>query len=212
MRGMDMKQTMEQYTEVAGFCFEDEGQAAQAIKETEGIKYMKSKINMDNPDMVLEVYHRMIKEKLFETPVGFTFLKELQEYLVTIPFVRNEDVQLIPVLQQQQVVKDTASSKWEERRQQEKKAKEARKEKKEALEIRTKNIDFKKRFQRAFMINIALIVIVVAMFAISMTSNNVTILNYENSIINKYENWEQELDEREAELNQREAVLTQNDK
>ena len=34
-----------------------------------------------------------------------------------------------------------------------------------------------------------------------------TILNYENAIIDKYENWEQKLDTREKKLDQREAEL-----
>ena len=49
-------------------------------------------------------------------------------------------------------------------------------------------------------VNIVLIIIVIAMFAISLTSGSTTILNYETKIINKYEEWEQELDEREAAL------------
>ena len=48
--------------------------------------------------------------------------------------------------------------------------------------------------------NIVLIIIVIAMFAISLTSGSTTILNYETKIINKYEEWEQELDERETAL------------
>jgi len=47
-----------------------------------------------------------------------------------------------------------------------------------------------------------------SMFVITYVSgDNVTILNYENAIIDKYENWEQKLDTREKKLDQREAKL-----
>ena len=57
-----------------------------------------------------------------------------------------------------------------------------------------------KRCRILLSVNIVLIIIVIAMFAISLTSGSTTILNYETKIINKYEEWEQELDEREAAL------------
>ena len=46
---------------------------------------------------------------------------------------------------------------------------------------------------------------IIGMFAINLVStNNVTILNYENKIIDKYEAWEKELEQRE------EALMQQN--
>ena len=45
------------------------------------------------------------------------------------------------------------------------------------------------------------------MFAITLTSNTPTILNYENKLIDRYEHWEQELNEREQELDEREQKL-----
>ncbi len=57
-----------------------------------------------------------------------------------------------------------------------------------------------KRCRILLSVNIVLVIIIIAMFAISLTSGSTTILNYETKIINKYEEWEQELDEREAAL------------
>ena len=46
------------------------------------------------------------------------------------------------------------------------------------------------------------------MFAITYFSDdNVTILNYENTIIDKYEDWQKSLDEREQQLDERESEL-----
>ena len=50
------------------------------------------------------------------------------------------------------------------------------------------------------MICALLVIMVVFMFAITLTSDSPTILDYEKKIVNRYEAWEQELDAREQEL------------
>ena len=46
---------------------------------------------------VLEIYNKMVKQELFETAVGFTYLKELQEYLIQNPSINNSDILPISV-------------------------------------------------------------------------------------------------------------------
>ena len=48
---------------------------------------------------------------------------------------------------------------------------------------------------------------VLLMFAISMTGNNPTILNYKSTILNQYAEWEQQLTERENKIREKEAEL-----
>ena len=73
---------------VEGFLFANEAEAAQARKEAEGVKYVKEKAQMDDPEMVLRIYNKMIQQRLFDTAVGYSYLKDLQEYLQSIPFIR----------------------------------------------------------------------------------------------------------------------------
>lgn len=82
---------------VEGFLFANEAEAAQARKEAEGVKYVKEKAQMDDPEMVLRIYNKMIQQRLFDTAVGYSYLKDLQEYLQSIPFIRKEDIFPIPV-------------------------------------------------------------------------------------------------------------------
>ena len=50
--------------------------------------------------------------------------------------------------------------------------------------------------------------VIIGMFIImSVSGESVTIVNYENELINKYEAWEKELEEREAVVMQKEAEL-----
>ena len=39
------------------------------------------------------------------------------------------------------------------------------------------------------------------------TSGNINIVNYENALVEKYENWESKLEEKEEQLKEREAAL-----
>ena len=86
-----------QRVSVGGFSFENKDEAEQAKKEIEGIRYIKTKTDMNDPEVILQVYNKMIGQKLFETAVGYSYLKDLQEYLTTIPFIKNEDILPIPV-------------------------------------------------------------------------------------------------------------------
>ena len=63
---------------INGFVFTDEAEAEQAKKEAHGIHYVEERADMHHPETVLEIYNKMVKQELFETAVGFTYLKELQ--------------------------------------------------------------------------------------------------------------------------------------
>lgn len=180
---------------VNGFSFVNEAEAEQAEKEADGVKYIKEKTDMDNPEMVLHIYNKMIQQRLFETAVGFSYLKDLQEYLQSIPFIRKEEILPIPV--HHPVLEESLKR---NRRPETKK-------KQQEKTAQAVHVNYKTRYRMMRALCIILAVCVVAMFAISATTDNTTILNYETQLINKYEAWEQELSEREAALLEREAAL-----
>ena len=55
--------------------------------------------------------------------------------------------------------------------------------------------------------NIALIAAVIAMFVITLKSDQPNILNYETALINRYSEWEEELSVRENALREKEREL-----
>ena len=180
---------------VNGFVFANEAEAKQAEKEVEGVKFIKEKMEMDKPEVVLEIYNKMVRQNLFETAVGFSYLKDLQEYLQSIPFVNKEEILPIqvqhPILEEQMRGNRVAS-----------KPKQP-----EKVKERYVNIDYKNRYRIMRGIAVVLLVCVAAMFAISATVGSPTILNYEQELINRYAEWEQELNKREAWITEREAEL-----
>lgn len=181
---------------ISGFLFENKAEAAQAAKETEGVDYIRQKTDMNNPEMVLNIYNKMVQQDVFETAVGFSYLIELQDYLKAIPFIRNEDILPIRV-QHPTLYQDLSRAK--------KAAGKAAKGKKASHQIA--HADYKQRYQVMKAICIILVVCVAAMFLISATGSNPNILNYENKLINKYEAWEQELVEREKAVEEKEQSL-----
>ncbi|MBO5371360.1 MAG: hypothetical protein J6A75_01430 [Lachnospiraceae bacterium] len=176
--------------ETGGFAFSDEKMMEKAAKEMEAVSFARNKIDMQNPESVLQIYCQMIERQLFKTPVGYAFLYELQEYLKTSSVIDLEVIPSIPIVE----VYETAKEEPKDKKPREKRTKAVH-------ETKVQNVDYKKRFHTSFSINILLILTVIAMFIVAGTSDNINILNYENALIEKYEMWEQELEEREEALN-----------
>ncbi|RDU24796.1 hypothetical protein [Anaerosacchariphilus polymeriproducens] len=177
--------------EINGFIFKTEREARLAKKEVEGIHYVKSKVDLNNPDTVLELYRKVIEQELFQTPVGISFLKEMQEYLEAEPYIRTSEIPPIPI-RQEVIIEETLSEKIG---------------KKKLKLNKIYEINYKKRYFYSVTLNVILVFALVAMFFIINTSGNVNIINYENRLVDKYEEWVQELEQREKAIELREKEL-----
>lgn len=177
---------------VEGFCFSDEKIASQAKRESDGVRYIRENTNMENPEVVLKLYRKLMEEKIFETPVGIGFLKELRDYLLKASDIKEEELEAIPI---------ELSSKEDEVRniKREKTAFKGRMERK--LEEERK----KRRVSR--ILNLFLIIVVIGMIMVTLTSDNPNIINYENKLVDKYAQWQQELEEREQTVSEKEKEL-----
>ena len=180
---------------INGFVFTDEAEAEQAKKEAQGIHYVEERADMHHPETVLEIYNTMVKQELFETAVGYTYLKELQEYLIQNPAINNRDI--LPISVTHPMLEESLRKKLRI---------SAKKESNEKKMLK-KSDGYRKKYEITLFISVILAVSVLGMFIIASTSNSPTIINYENKLIDKYAAWEQELDEREAALNEREHTM-----
>lgn len=190
--------------EAGGFLFPNWEMRDKALREIEGVRYVKEHTKMDDPEIVLRMYCQLIDQKLFETPVGYHFLCDMREYLMEVPYFNTENIPPIPVA----APKNTPNQAQGYEEAQKKPPREQVKIRKKVItEKKIKNIDFRPRFRVSFVINILLVLIVAGMFAVTATSKNVNIINYENALIEKYENWESQLTEKEEQLKEREAAV-----
>ena len=63
------------------------------------------------------------------------------------------------------------------------------------------------KLRKSVLLNIVLVLLVIAMFAITMTGKTENILNYEKAVTDRYASWEQDLTEREAAVREKEREL-----
>lgn len=185
---------------VGGFLFEDEATAAQARKEEEGVRFIKEKSALNNPEVVLKLYKTILQQKLFVTPVGLRFLIELQSFLMSSDSVIKDD---IPAIDSAAFIKPVIADEQESKKNQE--AKKAVSPSREKY--------YKNAFHVSLFFAIIFGISVLGMFAIAeISSDNVTIINYRNKIIDEYEQWEQELEGEEDRLKEWEESLSEREK
>lgn len=209
---------------VGGFLFMDEKTAQKARQEEDSIHYVKDRLDMGNPRMVQEMYHKLLAERVFETPVGLLYLKELQDYLVSAPELAGEQIEAIPLLianapqsgvqgkagqamapqsaARRQETLEWYAEKLEESRQQERLSEYRRKRAEERA------TDSRKRLRLCLLFAIFMGLVTVGVGAVTMTDQNPNIINYENKIIEKYQDWEADLENREEALKQKELGQT----
>ena len=201
-----MEQLQETY-EAGGFVFQTKKEAELAQREIEGTKYLRQKLDMENPNAVFSIYQNLIEQDLFETPIGYCFLKELRDYLLMIPAISNEEVLAIPI-RYPQTEEEEKKQKKEQKKEEQRKERQREKEKaKNKKEQKKEGKNYKGRCQFFMVTSLILLISVVSMMLLAATSDNVNILNYENKLIDKYSSWEQELEEREQAVKEQEQAL-----
>lgn len=170
---------------VEGFSFFTEKDAELATQEQKKIEYLETRVNYHNPTSILSVYQKAIKEHVFKTPLGLQYLRHLQEYLMERPEIDNENIPPIPLYK-------NYDGEFREK----------------TSPARNRVIPAKKKnsiaLPMSIMLNVVLVIAVIAMFAITLTSDQPNVLNYERAITNRYAAWEQELTEREQAVREKE--------
>ncbi|MBO4903353.1 MAG: hypothetical protein J5518_11225 [Lachnospiraceae bacterium] len=189
---------------INGYDFQNEEDVDIAREELNKIQYISDKLT-DDPAAILTVYNKMIDSKIFITPIGVEYLRQLQGYLLRSSEIDDAQVQDVPVLisyQEALHYKDVEQALQQARQQQ---GRELPKKKAEEPESNTDKI--KRRYRFSLITIAVLAVMVIAMFVIALNSNTPNIINYRTEIENEYADWAQQLSEKEEELRERENAL-----
>lgn len=173
---------------VAGYTFTTKEAAEDARNEMNAIRYVSSKTDRKDPKQIYILYNTMLDKELFKTPVGLDYLKDLQQYLYNNKDIPNDKIRPIPINSElQSMLTDK---------------REMTKTRSRLVGLTKERNKYKDRFIRMVIINIALVIVVIAMAVIMATSQTPTIIDYENKIQDKYAGWEEELQSREAQVKQ----------
>lgn len=176
---------------VNGYCFGTSEDADLARQELKKIEYLERHMDYDNPKNMLLVYQKAVKDNIFRTPIGWEYLKELREKIYSNGEFESENGDILPITLFTVFAYRVGSGVKEDPSQTESKEENR----------------LKKRFITSVLINIMLAAAMAAMFAITLTSDQPNILNYERALVNKYAEWQQELTERENIVREKERDL-----
>lgn len=171
----------------------------EAKKEQEAVELIMAKSDISDPQNALRLYNKMIARKLFRTHVGYDFLKELRKIITEGGLVPEERLYPLPVVPQKAEVVRKEPAKDE---------KSLEEAKKEAQRYKILYEDLKSKKYSSVIIIIFLVVMLGAMVAITLLSDNTLITDYRNKIENEYSGWQEQLLQKERELDEREALLS----
>ncbi len=177
---------------VGGYHFHSTADADKARDEQKKIAYIEAHMNRDNPESVLTIYNKMLANRIFVTPVGFGFLKEVRDFLLSSDSIDNDSVRPLELNQMYSLGKGLSE--------------EGELPKRKVIPAKKKN-PYEERFFVSAVFNVVLLIAVVAMFIIATKSDNPNIINYENNLVNKYAEWEDDLKEREQRVRDEEKRL-----
>lgn len=175
---------------VSGYRFGSYQDAGLADEELKKIEYFRKRVDGLTPQNLLAVYDRLLDEKIFKTPLGWEYLREIQGrlYKTGMP---EDMVRPIPMYMtfSHDMEEDTEKSKVRQR------IRPSRK-KKNNNPLRV-----------SVLLNIFLVILVLLMFVITLKSDNPNILNYKQTLTDRYATWEQELSQREQKIREKELEL-----
>ncbi|MDO5294740.1 MAG: hypothetical protein Q4F05_18540 [bacterium] len=175
---------------VEGFSFHNKLEYEKAAKEQESIAYIKANSDFSNAKSALKIYMNLVEKDLFSTVVGYAFMENLRRHVVSQKIVPENMIPAVPVAKQ-------SSFKGKEGEVTDKSMKE--------LKEKYEKVSYKRSI--SMYLNVFLIMIVAAMFAITYYSPKNNEDAAREKIQNEYSSWKQQLEEKEQELEEREADL-----
>ncbi len=181
--------------EVGGFQFRTKEDAELAKTELDKITFLEKRLRYDDPESILTIYNKAIENGIFQTPVGFQYLQKLKGFLTERGLAGR--ARGIPLQQQY------SSGVQEQGRGQEPDGRHVARVRVQPSQYRA----LRSKLRRSVLLNIVLILLVIIMFAITLTGKNANILNYERVLTDRYAGWEQELTQREAAVREKERAL-----
>lgn len=176
---------------VGGYKFATVADAETARLDAKRVKNLEDNLDYRKPQNVLLLYHKAIDTGIFQTPIGFAYLVEMQEHLERCG-IPKENIRPIPLNM-------TFTNKTE-----------ANRSIRRSIAARKPIDEYKGRFITSVIINFLMVAVIIGMFVICLESDSPNIVNYRRTVLNEYSEWEQELSERENALREAEREYNVN--
>ena len=161
---------------VEGYRFATIADAETARMDAKRVKNLEDNLDYRKPQNVLMLYHKALDNKIFQTPIGFAYLLKIQDRLKHFG-ISEENIR--PIQLNVTFTNKTAANRSIRQ------------------SIAARQPEYKNRFITSVCLNVIMVIVILAMFIISLKSDTPNMINYRRVIINEYSEWEQELTERE---------------
>lgn len=179
---------------VSGFQFGSVDDAKAAAKEMKNAQYIDERVNSMNVKQLIAVYDKMINDKVFNTPIGWEYLRYLRERIIQ---EGGDEHELRPIPLYVTLTSSKDASKDDHAVL-------------DKLKFKPSKSDYNivtEKLHRSVVFNVILVIMVILMFIITLISPSPNIINYKTTIANQYSQWEQELTQREQVIREKEAQL-----
>lgn len=193
-----MDKNSSKYT-ISDYSFSNKNDYERALKEKETISYIVANTNMADMKSVLKVYNRAVEKKSFQTVLGLEFVKNMRKNLINSGIVSSDTIQTVPVPPVTGAKPKPAGESLVAGMAE--KYKLAYENERAGRTIRNMAIVF-------------LIVIIGIMTFITYNSKYSVFTyftdyktNMENELVDKYQDWKNQLEAKEKELNEREKAI-----
>lgn len=161
---------------VEGYRFATLADAETARLDLKRIKNLEDNLDYRKPQNALLLYNKALETRVLQTPLGFAYLLTVQEQLKHYG-IPEDKIRPIPLNM-------TFTNKTEASRS-------------IRRSIAARQPEYKERFITSVCLNILMVIVIAAMFGISLKSDSPNIINYRRTVVNEYSEWEQELTQRE---------------
>lgn len=191
---------MEARERFENFIFERRAAYEKARVEDEMIRQIRDRMDVSNAKTALKVYNKLVEEKRLVTVVGYQFLEELRTAITSGGIADEESLADIPVPEEYAEEIQRSEDEGRERRP-----------------IFEKQ--YKKLFEGQLLLNkklkitVAALIVLIAGFVFINFRFDYSIFTFftnykakmEDELVDKYEDWENDLNEREQKLKQQEG-------
>lgn len=174
---------------VAGYKFSSIKDADLARREVKKVEYLNKNISSLSPEKVMDLYNRSIDDKVFQTPIGWSYLKTVREWLEQADYT-DDEIKPIPLY--------TVFARSEE---------EEIPKARQRIITPKKKIPYKANYMTSLAVNIILGILVAAMLIMSKNAQTPNIVNYRERILDEYSSWEDSLTERERAVRAKENEM-----
>lgn len=213
-----------------GFEFNNEENFNMAKKELDYTMHINENLNNLSSEKTLELYNKLIDDKLFKTPIGVEFLRKLQKKLFNDKAIDNSKIKSIPaIIYTEESTDDSNMSNRRDRKNSgnsnnnnninnsnvsNNKSGNSSNNKKNTVSgnnkknntgtnssgSKGKNNKYKDLYIKMLIINLALVITIVVMFVITKRADKFDEDYYRESIENEYVSWQKALEEKESSI------------